>query len=201
MAFVEPAINAPDYLAQMSASRPQVVLGVMLELINSVAYIGIAVLMFPILRRRFESLALGYLAFRIVEFVMQILSGLSPLAILSLSEQLAGAGAAQAPQLQVLGDLLVAQRGWAFQMVSITLSLGALLFYSMLHKTRLIPRFIAIWGLVGASAVLLNTVFDMLLISVPNLGVIMLLNELFLGVWLMVKGFSASANIAESESV
>jgi hypothetical protein len=191
--FVEPILSAADYLSQVSPNRAQVILGVLLELINGVAYLGVGVLMFPILKQRFESMALGYVGFRIIEFVMQTLSDLSPLALLTLSEEFVRAGAPAASPFQALGTLLLAERSWAFQMVSITFGLGALMFYTMLYQSKLIPRFISIWGLVGATVVLANTMLDMFSLTVPNLGVLMLLNELFLGVWLIVKGFNSSA--------
>ena len=191
--FVEPILSAADYLTLVSANRTQVVLGVLLELINGIAYLGIAVLMFPILKQRFESMALGYVGFRIIEFVMQTLSDINPLSLLTLSEGFVSAGSPEASSFQALGTLLLAERHWAFQMVSITLGLGALMFYYMLYQSKLIPRFISIWGLIGAAVVLANTLFDMFGLSVPNLGVLMLLNELFLGVWLIVKGFNPSA--------
>jgi hypothetical protein len=53
-AFIESTLGAPDYLTLASANRAQVVLGVLLELANGVAYVGIAVLMFPILSTRFR---------------------------------------------------------------------------------------------------------------------------------------------------
>jgi len=168
-------------------------LGVLLELMNGIAYLGIAMLMFPILKQRFESMALGYVGFRIIEFVMQTLSDLSPLSLLTLSEEFVRAGALAASSFQALGTLLLAERSWAFQMVSITFGLGALLFYYTLYQSKLVPRFISIWGLVGATVVLANTMLDMFSLTVPNLGVLMLLNELFLGVWLIVKGFNPSA--------
>jgi hypothetical protein len=155
--------------------------------------------MFPILRQRFESLALGYVGFRIIEFVMQILTDLSPLKLLSLSEKFVEAGTSAAPSFQAAGIVLLAERAWAFQMVSITLSLGALMFYYMLFQMKLIPRFISIWGLLGAAVVLVNAMFDMFGLSIPNLGFLMLLNELFLGVWLIVKGFNSSANVSLSK--
>jgi hypothetical protein len=191
--FVEPVLSAPDYLTLVSANRAQVILGVLLELINGVAYLGIGVLMFPILKQRFESMALGYVGFRIIEFVMQTLSDLSPLSLVTLSEEFVSAGAPEASSFQALGTLLLAERSWAFQMVSITFGLGALLFYYTLYRSKLIPRFISIWGLLGAAVVLANTTLDMFSLTVPNLGVLMLLNELFLGVWLIVKGFNPSA--------
>ena len=196
--FVEPILSDPDYLTLLAAKRSQVVLGVLLELLNGVAYIGIAVLMFPILRQRFGSMAIGYVGFRIVEFVMQIASGLSPLSLLTVSEEFVRAGVVDASSFQAVGTLAIAVRYWAFQMVSLTLGLGALLFYTMLYRSKLIPRFISVWGVVGATVVLINAGFDAFGVSVPNLGVLMLLNELFLGVWLIVKGFSSSAIASSS---
>lgn len=196
--FIEPILSAPDYLTLLSANRAKVVLGVLLELINGVAYVGIAVLMFPVLRQRFESLALGYVAFRIIEFVMQALTDLSPLSLLTLSEAFVRAGAPANSSFQTLGTVLLAERDWAFQMVSISLVLGALMFYYMLYRSKLIPRFISIWGLLGAAVVLANTMLDMFGLPPGNLGIVMLLNELFLGVWLIVKGFNPSAIASES---
>jgi hypothetical protein len=198
--LVEPILGAPDYLTLVSASRTQVVLGALLELVNGIAYIGIAVLVFPILRQRFESMALWYVAFRIIEFVMQTLSDISPLKLVRLSEEFVRAGAPESSSFQTLGTLLLAERYWAFQMVTIALILGALVFYYMLYRSRLIPRFISVWGLIAALAVLATAMLDTFGISpgvLEFLGVLMLLNELFLGVWLIVKGFNPSAIVSE----
>lgn len=191
--FIEPFLSAPDYLMLVSANRTQVVLGVFLELINGMAYLGIAVLMFPILKHRFESMALGYVGIRILEFVMQILSDLSPLSLVSLSEEFVKAGSPAASSFHTLGTVLLGERYWAFQMVSLTFGLSAVMFYSMLYRVKLIPSFISIWGLIGAAVVLVNLIFDMFGIRIINLGLLMLANELFLGVWLIVKGFDPSA--------
>jgi len=198
--FVEPILGAPDYLTLASANRTRVVLGALLELVNGIAYVGIAVLVFPILRQRFESMALWYVGFRIIEFVMQTLSDISPLALLRLSEEFVKAGAPASSSFQALGTLLLAERYWAFQMVTFALVLGALVFYYMLYQSRLIPRFISVWGLIGALAVLATAMLDTFGISPGSLeflGVLMLLNELFLGVWLIVKGFNPSAIASE----
>jgi hypothetical protein len=191
--FVEPAIGSPDYLEQLSERRTQVVIGVLLELINGIGYIGIAVLMVPILRVRFESMALWYLAFRIIEFVAQTLSDLSPLALLNVSEEFLTAGAPESSVFQVVGGLLLAERAWAFQMVTIALVLGALFFYYMLYQSKLVPRFISVWGFIAAIAVLTTALLDIFGVDVGALdflGVLMLTNELFLGGWLIVKGFN-----------
>jgi hypothetical protein len=164
--------------------------------VNGIAYIGIAVLVFPILKQRFESMALWYVAFRTIEFVMQTLSDLSPLSLVKLSEEFVRAGTPASPSFQAVGTLLLTERYWAFQMVTFALVLGALMFYTMLHQSRLVPRFISVWGFIGALAVLSTVLLDTFGISLgslESLGVLMLLNELFLGVWLIVKGFNSSA--------
>jgi hypothetical protein len=196
--FVEPVLSAPDYLTQVIENRAQVVAGSLLELSNGVAYIGIAVLAYPILRRRFPSMALWYVVFRAIEFVMQVLTDLSPMVLVSLGEEFAGAAASDAAAYQAAGAAVLAGRYWAFQMISITLVLGALLFYTMLYRTRLIPRFISIWGLVGVLVVFVNALMEMFGYPPGNLGFIMLLNEVFMGLWLMIRGFNPNAVVAES---
>jgi hypothetical protein len=193
--FIEPTLGAPDYLALASANRTPIVLGALLEIVNGIAYIGIAVLVFPILKQRFESMALWYVAFRTIEFVMQTLSDISALSLVKLSEEFVKAIPASS-SFQAVGTLLLAERYWAFQMVTFALVLGALMFYTMLYQSRLVPRFISVWGLVGALAVLSTALLDTFGISPGSLeflGILMLLNELFLGVWLIVKGFNSSA--------
>jgi hypothetical protein len=202
MAFVEPILGAPDYLTLASVNRSQIILGVLLEIANGIAYIGIAVLMFPILKQRFESLALAYVGFRLIEFVMQVASDLSPLKLLTLSEEFVKAGAPDSAAFQALGILLLAERTWAFEMVGLVFAVSALMFYTMLYRSTLIPRFIAIWGLVGATFVLVSflaNAFDLTLSPGLELilGLPMLLNELFLGLWLIVKGFNSPSIVSE----
>jgi hypothetical protein len=201
--LVEAILGAPDYLSLASANRGQIVLGVLLEWINAVAFVGIAVLMFPILRRRFESLALAYVGFRIVEFVTQILADVGALSLLPLSEEFVKAGAPASSPFLTVGATLLDERFWSFQMLYLIFSLSGLLFYYMLYRTDLLPRFISIWGLVGAALVLFQTLVDMFGLTLdPSIGMItglpMLLNELFLGVWLIVKGFNPSAAVLEA---
>lgn len=195
--MVESILGAPDYLSLISASRAQLVLGVLLSFANGLAYVGIAALLFPILRQRFESLALAYVGFRAVEFITQILADVSPLALLTLAEDTSRAGG-----LPGLGALLLAERFWAFQMLNLIFSLSALLLYAMLLRSRLIPGFISIWGLIAATLVLLNSVLGWFSPDLgESLGMIsglpMLLNELFLGIWLIVRGFDPSAAVIE----
>ena len=200
--LLEAILGAPDYLSLITAGRAQVMLGVLLSFANGLAYVGIAALLFPILQRRLAGLALAYVALRVVEFIMQIVADVSPLALLTLTGDPGNVGAAAASDLPALGGLLLAVRVSAFQMLNLIFSLSALLLYGMLLRTWLVPRFIAIWGLSAAALVLLNTVLGWFR---PDLGAAlgmitglpMLLNELFLGVWLITRGFNPSAITSE----
>jgi hypothetical protein len=191
--LVEGVLAAPDHLDLIAASRGPLALGVLLSFLNSLAYVGIAVLLFPILKQRFESLALAYVGFRLVEFVTQMLADVNPLALLTLAS---GPG-----ELQQLVPLALAQRFWAFQMLNLIFSFSALLLYTMLLRTHLVPAFISIWGLIAAALVFCNTVLGWFNPALgESLGMItglpMLLNELFLGVWLIARGFSPNAAVS-----
>lgn len=197
--LVEPVLTDPDYLSLATANSNQIIVGSLLELANAFAYIGIAALIFAVFSRRFKAMAIWYVAMRVIEFVMQTMSDFSPLKLLAVSEEFVNAGTPAASAFQSVGSLLLSEREWAFQMVSIALVAGALVFYTMLYRSNLIPRFISIWGLIGAVMVLVTTIlaiFGVDLEALEYLGLIMLLNELFLGVWLIAKGFNQDADLA-----
>jgi len=67
--ILESIIKAPDYLTVISVNTITVFIGTSLEFINGIAVIGIAVTLFPILKQYNESIALGYVGFRIIESI------------------------------------------------------------------------------------------------------------------------------------
>jgi hypothetical protein len=194
---IESVLGTPLDPELVSGSRGLLAIGVLLELTNGVAYIGIAVLMFPLLRQQSANLALGYVVFRSVEFAIQIASDISALSLLGLSEGSMNAGAPGVSSFQALSNLLLSQRQSAILMGALAFAVGALLFYVSLFQSLLIPRFISVWGLVAAAVVLVSTALEMFGVNPGNLGILMLLNELFLGVWLIAKGFNPTAMATE----
>lgn len=190
--WLETFLSAPDYLAAVTHSRSQVVMGVLLELINGLAVIGIAVGMFPLFRKYSESLALGYVALRIMESVVIVAAVISPLALLAMGE-----GKVEAATFQPLGEsLLVVRSLLVGQVTGIFFSLAALLLFYLLYKTKLVPRFISIWGLIAVALVLAWNLVELFGITVSFgmvLALPMILNEIFLAIWLIFKGFDSSA--------
>jgi hypothetical protein len=134
------------------------------------------------------------------------ISVISLLTLLTLGRQLPLAGGPAAPYFQTVGALLLAVREWGGGVCSaIVFSLGSLMFYYLLYKSKLIPRWLSGWGLIGAALYLLSGFLPLfghgsrstiyLLLEAP-LGV----NEMVLAVLLIAKGFNPSA-IASTEQV
>jgi hypothetical protein len=186
--LIESILNAPDYLINVYPNRIRVIIGVLFELIEVAAVAGIAVMMFPILKKYNERIALGYVVFRILECAMLIVAAISPLLLITLSQEYLNAGAPDASSFQALSTLFMTLRQhWTLLMLAIFYCLAALMFYYVLYQTKLIPRFISVWGLIAATMALTTPLLGTLL------GIPMGLNELFLGIWLIVKGFNPSA--------
>ena len=189
--LLESILNAPDYLSAVHFRANLLRTGVVLEMINALSVIGIAVILYPVLRTFSERMALGYFAFRLIESIACVFAAVIPLLIMNLVKGHTQAGMPQGSNLQNLGVTLLATRNMiASLLIPLFYSLGALLFYFLLFQTSLIPRFISIWGLIGVLGILIIafTGIKGSLVMVFALPIIM--NELFLGVWLIVKGFN-----------
>ena len=196
--LVESVITAPDYLMSVSENKTQVIIGVLLELINAIGVVGIGVLMFPILKQHNESIATGYLGIRIVEAAFCAVIVISPLSLITLSQQYLTADAGAAAYYQTVGALSMAERtSVTGLLIPIFFSLGALLFYYLLYQAKLLPRFISVWGFIGAILILILNLLSLNLEIGMSIGMVlalpMILNEIFLGIWLIAKGFNPSA--------
>jgi uncharacterized membrane protein len=195
--WLESIITAPDYLSSISDNEPQIVTGVMLELVNGLSVLGIGVLMFPVFKKYSEAAALGYAGIRITELVIIVAGLISPLALITISREFLAASAADAATFQVVGTALLAVREHLVgQLLGIFFSLSALVLYILLYRTKLVPQWLALWGLIGGVLILAWNLVEAFGISV-SFGMIlalpMILNEIFLGIWLIVKGFNQSA--------
>jgi len=85
--ILDPILNAPDILVNISANITQVIMGVLLLLINCAAVVVIPVMLFPILKKHNEALAVGYLGSRIIESVILIVGSICLLSLLTLSQE------------------------------------------------------------------------------------------------------------------
>lgn len=192
--WVESFLDNPDYLVTVSANSSQVVMGALLELINCIAVVGIAVLLYPILKKKTESLAMGYVGFRIVEAAILVAAVLCSLLLITLSQEYLAASGGDTAYFQSLGMLIKAARSNLTGLLTATFfSCAALLLYYFMYQTKLVPRFISIWGFIAVLLMLTWNLLEAFGISISAgivFGLLIILNEIFLGIWLMVKGFN-----------
>jgi hypothetical protein len=186
------ALDASNSLAAAHASSGTVVVGVLLELVNCAAVVGIAVLLFPILRRHSQVMAFAYVGFRVIETALIAVAAVIPLALIELGQTYAGA---EGDFMGGLGTALLASREQLLGLgVATFFCLGASVLYSELYATKLTPRFIAVWGLIGVAAVFALNVMQALSGGETSSAAMVLAlpivsNEIFLGIWLIAKGF------------
>jgi hypothetical protein len=198
--FLGSTLAASNYLTSVSANENKVIIAMIFELIAAVSALGTAVMLFPVLKKTVESLALGYVALRLIENIFYIVGALSLPIILTLSQGYV-AGAFNASYYQPLGNLLLALHDWSIWMGTlIFFGLGSLTLNYLLYQSKLVPRFLSVWGLIGAALVLLYGLLSLFSLT-PNmisstltvLAVPIAVQEMVFAVWLIVKGFNPSA--------
>ena len=193
--FIASVIDSPDDFLNVSANENQIVIGCLLVLVDALAVIFIAILMFPILKKHNEGLALGYVGLRIFEGVVFIIGVISILVILTLSQDYVG-GTLDASYFQALVALLLGVYDWSWLVGPlIFFALSTLPFYYLLYQSKLIPQWLSGWGLIGG---ILVTLFGLLAMfgfdTTSTISMFLFLpiavQEMVLAVWLIVKGFT-----------
>jgi Domain of unknown function (DUF4386) len=198
--FTGPVLGAPDYLLKFSANGNQVLIGALFAFIGAAASASIAISLYPILKKYNEGLALGSVGFRLIEGVLDIVSIIGLLLLLTLSQAFVKAGAPNASYFQTLGVVFLAGYDWVLYVGAVlAFYLGALMYYYIFYQTKLIPRWLSGWGLVGVTLGIGASLLVMFRVIGPFSTIQVVLNlpigvqEMVLAVWLIVKGFNSSA--------
>jgi hypothetical protein len=193
--LLDPILGVSDILTSVSTNENQVIIGALLVLIDAVAVAGIGIMIYPILKRKNEPLALGYAGARIVECVLFIVNVIAILTLLTLSQKFIQAGTPDAAYYQTLGALLLAAGDWAFLLgFGLAFTISALILNFVLYQSKLIPRWLSVWGFAGA--VLLWVYYLLQPFSINLIEILFLpiaVQEMVFAVWLIVKGFNTSS--------
>jgi hypothetical protein len=202
-----PIQNAQDHLTSVPASETHLVVGALFVLMMGLALAMVPVMMFPILRKHNETLALGYVVFRGgLEAVAYLAIAASWLFLVPLSQIYAQAGALEASNVRALGTVLLEAKGIT-SILTIVFCLGALIFNYLLYQTELVPRWLAGWGLIAIAPYLaagLLAMFGIITALSPTYAILNLplaLQEMFLAIWLIVKGFNSSATVFRAAKI
>ena len=200
-----PVLNHAHYVLGAGADT-RIAVGALLEVILAIAGIGTAVTMFPIIKRQSESLALGFVAARVLESTVIAVGIISVLSIVTLRKDFAGAAGADASSLLVAGKSLVAIHKWTFLLgpgVCAGLGNGLLLGYLM-YRSELVPRRMALLGLIGGPLLLASDIAVLFGAYKQTSGIAGILTvpefawELSLGIYLITKGFKAASPALDS---
>jgi hypothetical protein len=203
----DPVLNDADYIFGDGLDA-RISFGALLEIFLVIANIATAVVFFPILKRVNETVALGYVALRIVESVLIAMGLISLMSVVTLRDELAGSDA-DAASLDVAGHTLVALHDWTFLLgpqFCAGFGNGILLGY-LLYKSGLVPRRMAMLGLIGGPLAFIGGVFVLFgAIEQPSLALfaftaIEIVWEVSLGIYLVVKGYRDSPLLAEPAPV
>ncbi|WP_409344630.1 DUF4386 domain-containing protein [Paenibacillus sp. MBLB4367] len=195
----DPILNGPDYLMKGAENANQVILGALMELILVCSAIGTSILLFPLLRRHNESIALGYVCFRFLEAVIITVGVVSVLSLLTLSQDFVKAADPNAASYHASGTLLKAVHDWTFMLgPNFMLGINTMMCSYLLYKSKLVPRFISLMGLTGAALIFSAALLEMFGIILQRsawgavLAIPVATYEMVLAVWLIVKGFRLS---------
>lgn len=195
---VVPVIDGADYIAKAFTYENQVLIGAFFQLLMVVTYVGVPILMYPILSKPNKGLALGSVAFGIIAGVFIIIGVIILLLLLTLSHEFAKVGTLDVSYFQTLGGLLQEGRDLVNH-VATTLAfvLAMLLFNCIFYQTKLVPRWLSVWGLIGS----ILSILASLLFMIQFIGLdatYMMLNipiafqQLVLAIWLILKGFNGA---------
>jgi len=195
-----------DYLSKVAANENQIIIGALLVLIMGFSLAMVPVIIFPTLKKHNEILALGYVVFRgALEAVTYIAVASSWLLLLSVSKEYVIAGTPNTPYFHTVGSVMQESADISATITSIVFPLGAMMFYAVLYQSKLIPRWLSVWGLIGVTLHLIAAGLAGMFALTSSMSTIqdvfalpIFLQEMVMAVWLIVKGFNPVAIVSGS---
>ena len=196
-ALIDSIVSVPDFLSNVYDNKPLLIMGaILMILVHTFVNIGLPVIMLPIIKPYNKTLTYGYLSAAITATTVLVFGAIFLLLLLPLSDEFVKAGSATTQHFETIGIILKNGGAFSYQIGMAIWGLGGLLFCSLLYQSKLVPRFISIWGFIGYLVFITGTVLELyghnfgLALSIPG-G----LFEISLSIWLIVKGFTFSKKV------
>ncbi len=202
--FAEPLyesfLSSPDYLDIIYPNKIIVIIGILLESIMIPAMFLIPIFLFPILKKHDKVLALGYFGFRSLEAVLLGIAQINKLSLVNLSRDYLNKGGLDVSYFQNKGSSIQSGFYWVntdgLFYVAI-FAIGALILYSAFYKSKLIPQWLSIWGLIAAIAILTTSILAAFTDIPPVIAILLIapiaVQEMVMAVWLIIKGFNSTS--------
>ena len=159
---IVPSVESTYYLTEVSANQNQVLSGAFFQFTLVPIYIGFALLLYPILSKYNKSLSIGFVSFRIIAGVFQLVGVIAIPIFILLSQEFLKSTNPDLLYFQISGDVLKLGRDLANHVgVMLATGLGNLMLFYILYKTKLIPRWLSSWGFIGNIIAMLASFFNL----------------------------------------
>ena len=167
-------------LEAFSKYNVEIVMAVLLQLLCGMGVLGIAIIGYPIFKKIHQNVAMWYVSIRTIECT-----------IIAIGAMYLLSGIKNKGEAVITKAALLTNYHMNFIMLALVLSFGAIGLYYLLYISRIVPKFIAIWGFLAVPLMVFALLFDLIYgVQYAYLYFPMGLNEIFLGFWLLIKGFN-----------
>ena len=154
--FIDSVLSSSNWLGMISAGAVQVKIGSLLVFLSALASVSIAICLYPILKKYNPYLALTAVIFRLIESVFYIVSAVGSLSLIVLGQEYLKAGSPNNSYFQTLGNFILTARdvsGFIFAVIAF--SLGTIAYYFIFYQTKLVPRWLSVWGILSCFLLLI----------------------------------------------
>jgi hypothetical protein len=186
--------NAGAVSVNLGADPSRLTLGAFFIMLMGILLSAMTVFLYPLFRKDSKELAMGMVVFRgALEGAGYIIGALLWVLLAALSKEFAGTGSAS---LQAVGNLVLEVSNKNGSIGTVFFIIGAMCLYTSFYRTRLIPRWLTLWGMIGAVFYLGYGLLSLFDIGGASLGFLQLptfVQELAMGLWLVIKGFNLDA--------
>jgi hypothetical protein len=185
-----------DMLGLVAANSSRLTGGAFFTLMMGISLVAMTVFLYPIFRKDSEELAMGMILFRgALEGTFYFVTTLSILTLVALGNEYVATGADSAA-LQSMGNVLYQFIDLLGPVGTIVFLIGATCLYISFYRTRLIPRWLSVWGFIGVVPYMAYALLHFF--HMDNgigfyLQMVLAPQEMVMAVWLIVKGFNPSA--------
>lgn len=197
--MTEPILEATNLLEAFSEQSSQISIAAILMLIDAIAVAFIAIWLFPILKKKSERVALGYVGMRIMEGILFIAYVAVLLTVLFMSKEYAAGNVQDLSTFNAISRSLLLLAEWIFDIgLGVVFAISAIILNYMLFRFALVPKWLSVWGFLGALITMTIVLLKFYAIQVTEaLDFIIGIQEMVFAVWLIAKGFNESEIVSE----